>query len=128
MGKEAITVTVDSHLHQWIREGGGNKSKVVNSILAKAWMESGDIRKTYPVSKKTETTFSLRPPTPSTNGVYYLVQIRESRVRSYLDRGFTLHDRTYTLNEQKTLIWTLCNMEVNCLGTPIIALGWEEEE
>ena len=130
MGKEAITITIDRHIHQWIKDQGGNKSRVVNRILTNAWITRDNIDKRmgqYPVRKKTETTFSLRPPTPSSNGVYYLVQIRESRVRHYLDRGFTLHDRTYTLNEQKTLIWNLHNMEVNCLGAPIASLGWEEE-
>ena len=37
MSKEAITVTIDRHLHQWIKEKGGNKSKVVNSLLSQMW-------------------------------------------------------------------------------------------
>jgi hypothetical protein len=37
MGKEAITVTIDRHLHQWIKEKGGNKSRVVNQLLSKMW-------------------------------------------------------------------------------------------
>jgi glycogen synthase len=42
MGKEAITVTIDRHLHQWIKEKGGNKSRVVNQLLHECWNKQRD--------------------------------------------------------------------------------------
>ncbi len=41
MAKDAITVTIDRHLHTWIKEKGGNKSKIVNNLLHKQWIAEG---------------------------------------------------------------------------------------
>ena len=126
MGKEAITITIDSHIHQWIKEHGGNKSKVVNRLLVNAWLKTQEDQPKQPGRKKRygdsvmlEASFSLRPPTPSSNGVHYLIQIQESRLQTYLDRGFTLHDPKYSLEEQSTLIWEHQGKEVNLFGFPV---------
>lgn len=126
MGKEAITITIDSHIHQWIKEQGGNKSKVVNRLLANAWYKTQEEQPKIPGRKKNygdpptkEATFSLRPSEPSSNGVHYLVQIRESRLHHYLHNGFTLHDSRYALDEQATLVWNVNNVDVDLFGFPI---------
>jgi len=40
MVKEAITITIDRHIHQWIKDKGGNKSKVVNTLLTSLWIRA----------------------------------------------------------------------------------------
>ena len=40
MPKEAITITIDRHIHQWIKDQGGNKSRVVNRILNQVWVKN----------------------------------------------------------------------------------------
>ena len=52
MGKEAVTITIDSHLHQWIKEKGGNKSRVVNTLLHECWIRQRDNQQKLP--KKVE--------------------------------------------------------------------------
>ncbi len=41
MAKDAVTVTIDRHLHDWIKEKGGNKSGVINNLLHKIWINEG---------------------------------------------------------------------------------------
>ena len=41
MAKDALTVTIDRHLHDWIKEKGGNKSRIVNNLLHKQWILEG---------------------------------------------------------------------------------------
>jgi len=48
MAKEAVTITIDRHLHQWIKEKGGNKSKVVNSLLHECWIKQRDNPRVWP--------------------------------------------------------------------------------
>ena len=47
--KDTITVTIDRHLHDWIKEKGGKKSRIVNEILHKQWINEGDRPKRQPV-------------------------------------------------------------------------------
>ncbi len=42
MAKDCMTVTIDRHLHDWIKEKGGNKSKIVNSLLHESWINEGN--------------------------------------------------------------------------------------
>lgn len=44
MGKVVLTVTIDAHLDQWIKQKGGMKSRIVNTILHKAWVNEGQKR------------------------------------------------------------------------------------
>ncbi len=41
MAKDAVTVTIDRHLHDWIKEKGGNKSRVINNLLHTMWINEG---------------------------------------------------------------------------------------
>ena len=52
MGKEAITVTIDRHLHQWIKEKGGNKSRVVNQLLHECWIKQRDKPRESPLQRR----------------------------------------------------------------------------
>jgi predicted transcriptional regulator len=128
MAKEAITITVDGHIHQWIKEKGGNKSKVVNTLLHSLWVKdcisTPRTEKRIYKSVHEQTQYKLRPPHPSSNGVHYLINVDEDRVQDYLDRGFTLHDSKHLLQEQLNLVWELNGTDVDLHGFPI---GVEEE-
>ena len=55
MAKEAVTITIDSHLHQWIKEKGGNKSRVVNSLLHQCWINQRDKPRESPLHLRKRT-------------------------------------------------------------------------
>ena len=48
MAKDAMTITIDRHLHDWIKEKGGNKSKIVNSLLHTSWINEGNKKRSTP--------------------------------------------------------------------------------
>ena len=50
MGKVVLTVTIDAHLDQWIKQKGGMKSRVINTILHNAWINEGN-KKSKPRTK-----------------------------------------------------------------------------
>jgi glycogen synthase len=55
MAKEAVTITIDSHLHQWIKEKGGNKSRVVNTLLHQCWINQRDKPRESPLLLRKRT-------------------------------------------------------------------------
>ena len=52
MAKEAVTITIDRHLHQWIKEKGGNKSRVMNTLLHDCWIRQRDNQQKLPKKVK----------------------------------------------------------------------------
>ena len=56
MAKDAVTVTIDRYLHDWIKEKGGNKSRVVNRMLTIMWQSEA----LKPVNKRRESPLHRR--------------------------------------------------------------------
>ena len=129
MGKEAITITIDTHLHQWIKDQGGNKSRAVNKILMNAWINREGYSSSWreKIVKKAKL-YQIRPGTPSSNGVHYLTNCREDQLMNYLGSGLTLHDSKFPLDEQKTLIWDFDTYEINYKGEIIDDITPNAEE
>jgi hypothetical protein len=88
MGKVVLTVTIDAHLDQWIKQKGGMKSRIVNTILHDAWINEGQ-KKPRPRAKSMHNQGILMiPPLPSANGVTYQSRIPVEMVEKRLEEGW----------------------------------------